>query len=911
MSENFKPYLALEASAGSGKTFALSVRYLSLLFLGASPQKIVALTFTNKSAAEMKQRIFETLKNLESKDELDAISHQIGKSREAVLAQKDSVMQALLQADIKISTLDAFFGGILRQFALHVGLMPDFKTDHTGLYDEVLERFLKQSQNANLYQALIAFSLNENKKLGDIFALLDRLYQKKGEFDITSIERCAYISPLVVFDVLIQIKNAFELLGLGSRGLKTFESDSIEKLMKSGFLSHDDFGYWDYKKYANDETNALLERLKRTLHAYFEAKEAYFLGEMGKLFELYDRALLQVSKEFSQLSFTDVTNRLYTLLQKEIAKDFLYFRLDGAIEHLLIDEFQDTSVLQYKILEPIIEEIRSGIGVKSFKTLFFVGDVKQSIYRFRGGAKELFGHVKEKLSLHVETLDTNYRSTKNIVEFVNHLFVDKIASYEPQKVAKSGDEGFVQVIKSDEVEKSVIASVERLLQRGVKPHDIALLVHTNKDANTMKELIQEHFEHLHVRLEASLRLVEVKSVKAIIYCVKYLYFKEKIYLAHFLTLIGHSWNDKLETQSFDIGVTPLDLVVKIVDTFNLFEQSVDVLKFLEVARRFEDIESFLFAIEELSDEAKSEDRDGLRVLTVHKSKGLEFEHVILIDKFTKENNKSDTILYEYNDINISGVYLNMSGREHVDKVYANAKEKEKILSSEDRLNKLYVAFTRAKSSLFVCVKEDDSAFDALELSSFEIGTISSKVQASKEEPSKVLVHIPHKYGAQEVVSSNEETELSDMQAISFGIAMHYMLEMLYSFHPTSLPDAYTTLTNRYTKLLDEKALGDIYRRVEILLDTQAFLALLEGAICYKEQPLFYQEARYQIDLMLEYKDKIVVIDYKSSRAQSEKHQAQVAKYQEALHQISGMRVEGYICYLGSERSELVKSLYNT
>lgn len=911
MSENFKPYLALEASAGSGKTFALSVRYLSLLFLGANPQKIVALTFTNKSAAEMKQRIFETLKNLGSKDELDAICFQIGKSREAVLAQKNSVMQSLLQADIKISTLDAFFGGILRQFALHVGLMPDFKTDHTGLYDEVLERFLKQSQNANLYQALIAFSLNENKKLGDIFALLDRLYQKKGEFDITSIQRCDYVSPSSIFAILGQIKNAFELLDLGSRGLKTFESESIEKLMKSGFLAHDDFGYWDYKKYANDETNALLERLKRTIHAYLEAKEAYFLGEMGKLFELYDRALLQVSKEFSQLSFTDVTNRLYTLLQKEIAKDFLYFRLDGAIEHLLIDEFQDTSVLQYKILEPIIEEIRSGIGVKSFKTLFFVGDVKQSIYRFRGGAKELFGYAKEKLSLHVETLDTNYRSTKHIVEFVNQLFAGKIASYEPQKVAKVGNEGFVQVIKDNEVEKSVIASIERLLQRGVKPHDIALLVHTNKDANTMKELIQLHFEHLHVRLEASLRLVEVDSIKAIIYCVKYLYFKEKIYRAHFLTLIGESWDGKLEMHNFDIGTSPLELVVKIVDTFKLFEDSVDVLKFLEVARRFEDIESFLFALDELSDEAKSEDRDGLRVLTVHKSKGLEFEHVVLIDRFTKENNNSHTILYEYNDINISGVYLNIAGREHVDKAYANAKEKEKILSSEDRLNALYVAFTRAKSSFLVCAKEEESAFDALELSPCEIGTIVPKEQIVKEEPSKVLVHVPHKYGTQEVLASNEEVVPSDIQAISFGIAMHYMLEMLCSFHPSSLPDAYTALTNRYTKLLDEKALGDIYQRVEILLASKDFVALLEGAKCYKEQPLFYQEARYQIDLLLEYEDKIVVIDYKSSRTLHEKHQVQVAKYQEALHQIYGMPVEGYICYLGSERCELVKSLYNT
>ncbi len=133
---NLSPYLALEASAGSGKTFALSVRYLSLLFMGANPQKIVALTFTNKSAAEMKTRIFETLKHLESKDELSAISLQTGKSKETLLAEKERVMQTLLQADIKISTLDSFFSLILRHFALHVGLQPDFRVGQNGL-DEV------------------------------------------------------------------------------------------------------------------------------------------------------------------------------------------------------------------------------------------------------------------------------------------------------------------------------------------------------------------------------------------------------------------------------------------------------------------------------------------------------------------------------------------------------------------------------------------------------------------------------------------------------------------------------------------------------------------------------------------------------------------------------------------------------
>ena len=902
----FKPYLALEASAGSGKTFALSVRYLSLLFLGANPQKIVALTFTNKSAAEMKQRIFETLKHLESKDELEAIALQVGKTKEEILQKRDGVMQSLLQADIKISTLDSFFGAILRSFALHVGLMPDFKVDHIGLYEEVMERFLKRCKVEELYPSLIAFSLSENKKLGDIFSLLDTLYQKKGEFDITVLSEDAYRSDDSIFAILQEIKDVFENLGLGSRGLKTFETDSIEKLMKSGFLQKEDFDYWDYKKFATESLNDALKMLKKELELYFNAKEAYFLGELGRLFGIYDGALLQVSKEFATLSFDDVTNRLYTLLQHTIAKDFLYFRLDGNIEHLLIDEFQDTSIVQYKILEPIINEIRSGEGVKAFKTLFFVGDVKQSIYRFRGGAKELFGHVKEKLSLHVETLDTNYRSTKHIVEFVNQTFEGKIRSYEPQKVAKLGACGFVSVVVDDEIEKNVIASIERLLTSGVKPKDIALLVHTNKDANYIKEVVLNHFEHLHVRLEATLRLVEVKSVKAIIYLLKYLYFKENIYRAHFLTLTSSVWNASLDIHGLDVNDSPFILIEKIIAKYALFDNSADLLKLLEVASRYEDIEAFLFASDTLSDEAKSEDVDGLRVLTIHKSKGLEFEHVVLIDKFTKENNKSNTILYEYNDIDIKGVYLNMSGREYVDEVYGRAKEKEKILMAEDRLNALYVALTRAKSSLLLCAKSASSAFDVLCLSPFEIGTIVAKEEKEEENKEAIQVYIPQKYGSQEVAASKEEGEQTDVKAIAFGVALHYMLEMLDTFSEASLGVAYTALKNRYMQILDETALCDIYARVEKLLTCKAFLALVKNAKISKEQPIAYQEERKQIDLLLEFENKIVIVDYKSSQNEQVKHQEQVALYQEALRSISALPVEGYVCYLKNDGVVLVK-----
>lgn len=906
---NLSSYLALEASAGSGKTFALSVRYLSLLFMGANPQKIVALTFTNKSAAEMKTRIFETLKYLEDKDELEAIAVQTGKSKETLLREKEHVMQILLQADIKISTLDSFFSLILRHFALHVGLQPDFKVGQNGLDIELVERFIKGCKRKNLYNALIAFSINEDKKLNDLFSLMDMLYQKKSELDISTLDEGHFPSLKPCLDILERIRDYFEQSGLSARGLATFKAETLGDLLSKKYLEREDFGYWDYKKYANETTDALLRELKQALNEHVNAKEAYFLGQLGKLFAIYDESLRSLMGEYGELRFDDVTNLLYTLLRQEISKDFLYFRLDGVIEHLLIDEFQDTSIVQYQILLPLIEEIRSGQGVKDFKTLFFVGDVKQSIYRFRGGAKELFGYAKKSLHLDVNALDTNYRSTEQIVSFVNEIFTCKIKGYEPQKVAKATGDGYINVRIEEAIEPSVLEAIALLLKEGVKPKDIALLVHTNKDAKVFKALVQEQFSFLHVRLEATLKLIEVRSIKAIIALLKYLYFGDELYKAAFLALCGMAWDTPLSKSGWDLDATPLVLVEKIIKNYGLFDGSADLLSFLEVASRYEEIESFLFAMDELSDEAKSEDVDGLRVLTVHKSKGLEFEHVILCDRLSRDNNRSDTILFSYDEVDIKGLYLTMGGRESVDAVYAKAKEQESALMYEDRLNALYVAFTRAKRSLFVCAKAQNSAFEMLDLNTTERGVIGVSTKEAIVIPSTMRVYQPKRYGAQEVANTQEvEGESAEIASITFGIAQHYLLEMLDSFDEHSLKRAYIALQNRFAPLLDEHTLQAIYGRGEKLVTCKAFLDLIEGAKVYKEQPLIYQKERKQIDLLLEFTDKIIVIDYKSSKKQSVKHQAQVKLYQDALAQIYNLPVEAYICYLQNDGIELIKNL---
>jgi ATP-dependent exoDNAse (exonuclease V) beta subunit len=903
-----KPYLALEASAGSGKTFALSVRYLSLLFMGAHPQKIVALTFTNKAASEMKTRIFETLKHLEAKDELEAICRQTGRSKEAILAQKEHVMHLLLQADIKISTLDAFFALILRHFSLHLGIQSDFSVGQKAMNEALKERFIQICKRKNLYRALLALSLGEDKKLNDIFEILDVLYQKKSEIDLNRLPKATFpvIEPLL--KRLEAMRNVFEQKGLGQSALKTFEASDLREMLSKKYLEREDFGYWHYKKYTDETLDALLRDFKRALHTFVNEKEAYVLGELGALLGAYEESIQSVIQSFGELRFDDVTNLLYRLLRREIDRDFLYFRLDGAIEHLLIDEFQDTSIVQFEILLPLIEEIRSGQGVQENKTLFFVGDVKQSIYRFRGGAKELFGYAKRSLSLECEALDTNYRSRFHVVDFVNQTFSNRIKGYEPQKVAKDEQSGYVRVCLSETIEEELKNALEQLISQRVEPKDIAVLVHTNKDAQRFKAYIEEHFPSLHVRLEATLKLTQVVSIRMLISLLKYLYFHDELYKAEFLSLRGHTWEEALDWREWDMNVAPLLLLSRLMKRFELFDGSHDMLSFLEAASRYEDMESFLFALEELSDEAKSEDKEGLRVLTVHKSKGLEFEHVIVCDRLGKENNRSDTLLFDYNEVSVQGVYVNMAGRETIDPLYAKAKERERALQDEDRLNALYVAFTRAKRSLIVCAKEQNSVFSMLDISPpCEIGSIdaSHKAHTSLVEP--VSVFLPRHYGAQDV-SKTEEIPSEAMGAMAFGTAQHYLLEMLDAFNIDALKRAYIALQNRFAPLLDEQSMQMLYRRGEHLVTCKDFLSLIEGAKLYKEQPIFYKNERKQIDLLLERDDRWVIIDYKSSTKDAPKHHAQVAQYQEALQQMVDKPVEAYICYLRNDGVTLEKSL---
>ena len=140
----FKNNLCYEASAGSGKTFMLVVRYLSLLFKGADSSKILALTFTNKAASEMSERIVETLEELESRGELEEIIQVTEFSRDYLLENRQRVLEEFLNSHTKIMTIDSFFTQILRKFSLYASLMPDFSTFTSQHELKLMSRFLKE-----------------------------------------------------------------------------------------------------------------------------------------------------------------------------------------------------------------------------------------------------------------------------------------------------------------------------------------------------------------------------------------------------------------------------------------------------------------------------------------------------------------------------------------------------------------------------------------------------------------------------------------------------------------------------------------------------------------------------------------------------------------------------------------------
>lgn len=898
--------LAYEASAGSGKTFMLVVRYLSLLFKGASPSRILALTFTNKAANEMQERIVQTLEELESRGELDEIVKVTELSSEYLLANRQRVLGEFLNSHTKIMTIDSFFTQILRKFSLYASLMPDFSTFSSQHELKLLSRFLKEVSVAGKKEMLITLSLQSNKRLSDIFFLLDEFYIKFGELKHMEFKKQDYLQfeseALLCMSELKKIVTSCK--SASTTVVKAVEAKNFEELCSKAWIERDSLNYSTFSKCFTPVMDDLLCKIQEAIKNQNRAKEQNFFFALKELVDIYAKSKKALYMDDSELSFNDVTYLVYEILRVLDDSEFLYFRLDSQIEHMLLDEFQDTSILQYEILRPLINEITSGKGIFDNGSFFFVGDVKQSIYRFRGGVSALFDTVREENSTHVEKLLTNYRSQKEVVEFVNGVFEQKIKNYTHQLSRAEANAGYVEVMQNDEPLQEVVTQVQRFLELGADISEIAVLCATNGDGEEIKNAL--HSQNIEVVTETTTKLINQKSVKAILEYLKYQYFGEDIYLRNFFALIEQEIRP-LKRVDFN-KMKILDVVKNVIDECGLFSDDFNLVRFLNTVSKQSDIEALLFEYERLDVSAAASELSGVRVLTVHKSKGLEFEHVIVMDRLKKAPPARDAIIYEYDGITLKNIYLRIKGREGVDKHYANAILKEKSLSREDSLNALYVAFTRARENLFIIVKSKDSMFDILDLKCQKNGILKCKELLDNSMQKRAFQPLEYKalyYGTQSDILVAEKEQVEDLKSINFGVALHYMLEMLGRFEEKNIAHAKDMMINKYGHILEDNEIEDLEKRVRVLLQNKEFLALVNGE-CYREKAIRYKNNLRYIDLLVNNGSKWSVIDYKSSISYQEENINQVNYYVKAIKEITGDEVHGYICYLKESDIKIVK-----
>ncbi len=885
--------LALRASAGTGKTFSLNVRFLSLLFLGAKSSNIIALTFTKKAANEMKTRIFSTLENLENcEKELEQICKTTNKSKEEILDLKKQVLQDFLRSNLHIETIDAFFGKILRKFSLHLGLMPDFQSTDINHNGKLEELFIKEAlKDKNTLNALVKFMVHEQKKLPNVFDFFISLYEKSKELDFDLYPSNSHLDGKPLLLKAKEIALFLQDKGASKRAIGMFDVDDVDKLVSKTFWSKISLDYSTFKKVYEPNLDKMFFELKDLYKDYCKAKEAYVLGEIFRLFKLYESVKLRLSIQTNELSFSDITFLVYKLLQGAISREFLYFRLDGQIDHLLIDEFQDTNVVQFDILKPIVEEISSGKGVRGDKSFFYVGDTKQSIYRFRGGSSELFEAVAKEFHIKTLPLKVNFRSYGFLVDFVSEVFGRFFPELKEQETdVKNQNKGYVEVKTSDDLFEELKKSLQNLFEHGVSEDDIAVLVRTNDEANLAKEELASWDKALNVSIESTKKITDTIEVKALIEFLKFNYFGFRISEKNTLVLLGKSFEEDLSARLSNLDKTPEKILIEAVDLLKIDGTNEDVLAFIEIASSYAHIGDLLFDLDRITQSSKTSEQMGIKVLTIHKSKGLEFEHVIVLDK--QLSKKGGTFIYEYENERLSKLHLRIKNREFVDEQYKNALQKEEILKDIDAKNALYVAFTRAKKSLIILKNASKLGMDFLDLKDRQIG----KMEPSQKHEEKKNLHrftYPVPYGLQSSQAQEEDKEYN-IKSIYFGLALHYLLEISSDFTKEALKVALVGVKNRFGEFVEMDLL---YKRALNLVQNKQFLSLIKGGKLKKEQPILYKGERKQLDLLVEFDNKYVIIDYKTSENIYDEHIKQVSLYKKALSSFSKKKVQAWLFYV--------------
>ena len=469
--------VAVFASAGSGKTYLLVHRVLKLLLIGVTPAHILAITFTRKAAAEMLARLMNVLSewatasNSQLKSILQALSHPYD---DASITKARKLYEELLfsEQEIRITTFHAFCQDILKRFAIHAGVPAGFRVIEStdDLKQEARKQLFKQAQfedDGKLSQALFTL-LQHCNSVNNIHQVLDSFVNSRSDwwsFTEQQTDPVAYAEQQLhsrmfsrTFDkasfltkIIPMIRVSHDLLSM--HHTKTFQgycekiatfleitdptNNEIENIYPVYFKSTMERREIKPSKALEKSLGAAkVQRLTSLNSAICTQLEEYIDYNKKQALFAFNQAwfyagfrLIEIYQEikFKQhcLDFDDLEWYTYLLLNQHESATWVQYKLDQRIQHILIDEFQDTNPTQWKLISPLLNELAIDTQ-ENHRSLFLVGDAKQSIYGFRRANSELQLNAANwaKEHLHADLLETDdsYRSSPAIINFVNQVF---------------------------------------------------------------------------------------------------------------------------------------------------------------------------------------------------------------------------------------------------------------------------------------------------------------------------------------------------------------------------------------------------------------------------------------------------------------------------------------------------------
>ncbi|APA00911.1 UvrD-helicase domain-containing protein [Flavobacterium commune] len=1042
-----------DASAGSGKTYALVKEYLKIILVAPKNdayRNILAITFTNKAVHEMKSRIVGSLsefaKDEPSKKAQDlmrdlAIDTQL--SLIQIKTKSKQIIKHIIHnyAAFDISTIDKFTHKVIRAFAHDLNLPMTFEVtlDTENLLTEAIDAIIAQAgEDETLTKLLIDFTMEktDDDKSWDIsreimetgkLVLNENNRNEITQFHDKSIAEFVEIKKklLVVCKDLEKENVAFAeaaLILIENNGidLKSFSRGTFPNHLASirdGKYNPKNKTFHEFDDIVINKTakdRALIENLipellqiLATIYKNFEKRDFYkaFLKNITplSLLNTVSNELAKIQEEQNVLSISEFNAIIHREIQNQPAP-FIYERLGERYRHFFIDEFQDTSEMQWQNLIPLIDNALSGqddYGEKG--TLMIVGDPKQSIYRWRGGKAEQFIELSKDNNpfnnpdKKLEHLDKNYRSYSQIIEFNNDFF--KLLSsefehpdykdlYENHSHQHINDKkgGYVNISfipKTETAEESeeevldktelyvlaTLNTIQKVLKQGFEYKDIVILTRKRSEGIAIASYLTE--QNIPLLSSETLMIQNATEVRLIIHLLKYL--KNNADLeskANFLHYIAKNIQDQMPVHdfiakgmqqkqeadfekwlmSFDISLSfqnirkkslyeAVEIIVSkflsdITSSGNAYVQYfLDIVLERDV-RNQAGIADFLIFWDKNGEKfsiPSPEGNNAVRIMTIHKSKGLEFPVVIMPFAEEDYNRKPKDKLWldaEEMDLGLPKALIDNSSAvegfgEEAKLVYDQKKQEELL----DNVNVLYVALTRAEEQLYVVSnmnlskkgeipKNNMCAFfinylmnkGLFDESKLEYG-FGNRIKISSEtkhiDTSKPIENVAVTLNPKNIKIAQREALMwgtHQQESIEYGNVVHEILSFVKTKKDVDLA-VDKAIENGLINSIQKEL---VYKKIqEIVSHTELELFFAEGNQVLNEQTIVQKKgAVVKPDRMVITQEKAVfLLDYKTGIPNA-KYNRQLEDYQYAIEQM-GFKVQKKVLVYISEDIQVV------